>query len=46
MMTFHMTNRPVSGTAISSAATIRPATSEPARMACQTLTGMRLGIWV
>ncbi len=42
----HMMYRPVLGTAISSAATTRPPTSDAARMMCQTLTGMRLGIWV
>ena len=46
MITFHITNSPVSGATISSAATATPATRLPARIACHTLTGMRLGICV
>jgi hypothetical protein len=46
MTTFHMTNRPVSGTATSSPATTSAATRLPARMSRQALTDSRLGIWV
>ena len=46
MTTFHITNRPVSGTAISSAATASAATMLPARIACHQRSGRRDGICV
>ena len=46
MTTFHMTNRPVSGTAISSSTTTSAPIRLPTRSSCQSEIGSRDGICV